>query len=175
MQTQCADGRWMEDQARRGGIVLSDAVSPLKGGRIMSPDEISEFLARRDEFWNRHDIEVLTADHAEDGEVESPIGGNVKGRGAIQNIYSGWFSSFPDVKYTIEHLLIDGNRAVQFVRMRGIQKGDFCGLAPTGKQFEIRCAFLFFFNEGKIAREIRIYDFTGLLLQLGVFKAKPAF
>ncbi|MBN1569070.1 MAG: ester cyclase [Acidobacteria bacterium] len=141
----------------------------------MSPEEIAAFFARRDKFWNRHDIDDLTADHTEDCEVESPVGGNVKGCIAIENIYRGWFSSFPDVEYTVEHLLIDGNRAVQFVRMTGIQKGEFCGLAPTGKQFEIRCAFLFVFEGDKIAREIRIYDFTGLLLQLGVLKAKPSF
>ena len=107
--------------------------------------------------------------------MESPVGGTVKGRTAIQNIYIEWFSSFPDVVYLTEHLLIDGNRAVQFVKMTGIQKGNFCGLAPTGKQFEVRCAFLFFLTGDKIAREIRIYDFTGVLLQLGVLKAKPAF
>ncbi len=141
----------------------------------MTRREITEFLARRDEVWNRHDFAVLAMDHVEDGEVDSPVGGNVKGRKAIEDIYRKWFSSFPDVKYHTENLLIDGNKAVQFVKMTGIQKGDFCGFPPTGKQFEIRCAFLFFFAERKIAREVRIYDFTGLLLQLGVLKAKPAF
>ena len=141
----------------------------------MTSKEIAEFLTRRDQAWQRHDVAALAEDHTEDGKVISPVGGEVKGHSAIQSIYKGWFSSFPDVEYRTEHLLIDGNRAVQFVKMAGIQKGDFCGLAPTGKRFEVRCAFLFFFAEGKIAQEIRIYDFTGMLLQLGVLKAKPSF
>jgi predicted ester cyclase len=141
----------------------------------MTPGEISEFFARRDAAWNRHDIAALMEDHIEDGEVESPVGGKVKGRVAIQNIYEEWFSSFPDVQYLTEHLLIDKSRAVQFAKMMGTQKGDFCGLEPTGKRFEVRCAFLFLFAEDKIACEIRIYDFTGMLLQLGVLKAKPTF
>jgi steroid delta-isomerase-like uncharacterized protein len=141
----------------------------------MSPKEITDFFARRDQAWRRHDVAALTDDHREDGEVESPVAGNVRGHAAIQNIYKGWFSSFPDVEYSTEHLLIDENRAVQFVKMVGVQRGEFCGLAPTGKQFEVRCAFLFFFRDNKIAREIRIYDFTGMLLQLGVLKAKPAY
>jgi hypothetical protein len=29
------------------------------------------------------------------------------------------------------------------------------------------------FEDGRIARERRIYDFTGLLLQIGALKAKP--
>jgi steroid delta-isomerase-like uncharacterized protein len=137
--------------------------------------EIEEFFIRRDSAWQRHDVAALAADHSEDGELESPVAGKIKGRGAIANISTGWFSSFPDVEYLTDHLLIDGNKVAQFARMIGTQKGDFCGLAPTGKRFEIRCAFLFFFADGKIAREIRIYDFAGLLIQLGVLKAKPAF
>jgi predicted ester cyclase len=141
----------------------------------MTSGEISEFFARRDAVWQRHDSETLVEDHTEEGEVESPLRGKVKGRAAIQNIYKEWFSSFPDAQYSTEHLLIDGDRAVQFVKMIGTQKGDFCGLAPTGKRFEVHCAFLFFFAGDKVEREVRIYDFTGMLLQLSVLKAKPTF
>ncbi len=141
----------------------------------MTHAEISEFFSRRDKAWQCHDFAALTSDHAEDGEVESPVGGHVKGRNAIQDIYKRWFHSFPDVQYFTQHLLIDGNKAVQFVKMVGTHKGDFCGHPPTGKRFEAHCAFLFLFADGKIAHEIRIYDFTTMLLQLGVLKAKPAF
>ncbi len=141
----------------------------------MTRKEISEFFAGRDATWQRHDAAALAANHAEDGEVNSPFFGKVKGQEAIQNIYTQWFSSFPDAEYVTEHLLIDGNETAQFVRMKGTQKGEFCGLEPSGKKFEMRCAFLFFFAEGKITREIRIYDLTGILLQLGVLKAKPGF
>jgi predicted ester cyclase len=141
----------------------------------MTHKEIEDFFAKRDEAWLRHDVAALAADHTEDGELESPVAGNLKGRSAIQNSYTGWFSSFPDAEYFTEHLLIDGNQAVQFVKMTGIHKGDFCGLAPTGKRFEVQCAFFFVFANGGISHEIRIYDFTGMLLQIGVLKAKPAF
>jgi steroid delta-isomerase-like uncharacterized protein len=141
----------------------------------MTRKEIIEFFARRDESWLRHDVEALAADHAEDGVVESPVAGRAKGRSAIQTIYREWFSSFPDVELHTERLLIDGNQAVQFGRMVGIHKGDFCGLAPTGKRFEVQCAFLFIIEHGGISHEIRIYDFTGMLLQIGVLKAKPSF
>ena len=141
----------------------------------MTRNEISNFFARRDQNWNRHDVPALVADHAEEGNLESPLAVKVKGRSAIKNNYTAWFSSFPDVQYNIEHLVIDGNRAVQFGKMVGTHKGEFCGLAPTGKKFEVHFAFLFMFEQGKIAHEVRIYEFTGVLLQLGVLKAKPGF
>jgi predicted ester cyclase len=141
----------------------------------MTREEILEFFSRRDEAWQRHDVTALAEDHAEDGEVESPVGGYVKGRRDIKDIYMKWFSSFPDVQCITEQLLIDGNKAVQFLKMIGTQKGDFCGLEPTGRRFEVYCAFLFLLAGDKIAHEIRVYDFTAMLLQLGVLKAKPSF
>ncbi len=141
----------------------------------MTRKEVTEFFSRRDEAWQRHDVDALETDHAEDGQVESPVWGNIQGRSAIKNVYREWFASFPDVKYRTEHLLIDENRVAQFVKMIGIHKGDFCGFAPTGKRFEVRCAFLFFMAGGKIERELRLYDFTGVLLQLGVLNVKPSF
>jgi len=141
----------------------------------MTRDEIEQFFAKRNSAWNRHDIVALTADHCEDGEVDSPLWGHVRRRAAIQEIYENWFSSFPDAQFSTESILIDGDRAVQLGKMMGIQKGFFCGLQPTGKRFTINCAFLFLFAESKIAYEKRIYDFTGMLLQLGLLQAKPAF
>jgi steroid delta-isomerase-like uncharacterized protein len=141
----------------------------------MSREEIMQFFANRNDAWNRHDVATLTADHTEDGEVDSPLWGHVKGRPFILEIYAQWFSSFPDVEFLAEDLLIDGNRAVQFGKMIGVHEGTFCGLAPTGKRFTVRCAFRFVFEGSRIAQETRIYDFTGMLLQLGVLEAKPAF
>jgi steroid delta-isomerase-like uncharacterized protein len=141
----------------------------------MTREEISEFFARRDAAWQRHDSAALAADHTENGEVDSPLWGKVKGPSAILNTYTDFFSSFPDAQYFTEHLLIDGNKVVQFTEMTGTQKGEFCGLPPTEKKFRMRCAFLFSFADGRIAYELRIYDFTGILVQLGVLKAKPGF
>jgi steroid delta-isomerase-like uncharacterized protein len=141
----------------------------------MTRKEIREFFARRDEIWQRHDYAALVADHAENGEVDSPFSGQLKGHTAIGKVYKDWFTSFPDAAYTTLQLVIDGKNVVQFVKMTGTQKGDFCGLEPTGKRFEVRCAFFFSFAIGKIAREVRVYDLTGVFVQLGVLKAKPSF
>ena len=141
----------------------------------MRRNEIEAFFARRQDVWKRLDAKELAEDHTEDGLLESPLGGTVRGREAIKNIYMRWFAAFPDVEFRTEHLVIDGDKAAHITMMAGTHEGDFCGLSATGKRFEVRCVFLFVFAGGKIAREIRVYDFTGLLVQLGVLKAKPAF
>ena len=52
--------------------------------------------------------------------------------------------------------------------------GAFLGMSPTGKAFAVPGVFLFELRDGKIVRERRIYDFTSLLIQTGLMKAKPA-
>ncbi len=141
----------------------------------MTRKEIAEFFSRRDAAWQRHDFAALAADHAENGEVDSPLRGKVQGHAAILNSYSDFFTSFPDAQYLTENMLIDRNKVVQSTKMTGTQKGYFCGLPPSGKRFQIRCVSLFSFAGDRIAYELRIYDITGILVQLGILKIKPAF
>lgn len=141
----------------------------------MDQREILEFFTKRERAWQDHDAEALTVGHTEDGELESPLWGNIKGQSALRKAYIEWFATFPDTEYYSEHLLVDGDRVAQFIKMTGTQQRDFCGYPPTGNRFQIRGASLCFLSNGRINREIRTYDFTGVLLQLGALKAKPAF
>jgi hypothetical protein len=47
------------------------------------------------------------------------------------------------------------------------------GLPPTDRPFSISLVSLCEMEDGFIAHERRIYDFTGLLLQVGALRAKP--
>ena len=47
-------------------------------------------------------------------------------------------------------------------------------MPPSGKRIEQTIAYILTFQDGRIAKEVRIYDFTSLLMQVGVMRAKPA-
>ena len=47
------------------------------------------------------------------------------------------------------------------------------GLPPTNKPFRLPIVFLCTVKDGLVVHEQRIYDFTGMLVQIGVLKAKP--
>jgi predicted ester cyclase len=74
----------------------------------------------------------------------------------------------------MDTLIIDGDRAVWIGRTHGTDTGGFLGLDPTDKPFEIPMVIVCTFADGLIVHERRIYDFTGMLLQIGVLKAKLA-
>ena len=48
------------------------------------------------------------------------------------------------------------------------------GLEPSGRSFMAPAVFVYEFRDRKIVHETRIYDFTGVLVQIGLLKAKPA-
>jgi predicted ester cyclase len=141
----------------------------------MTRSEILEFFEKRNKAWQEHNAHALAESHAREGEVESPLFGNLKGQNAILKSYIELLSIFPDMEFYSEYLLIDGDSVAQFLKMTGTQQCEFCGLPASGKRMQFRGSSLCLMDNDKIAREIRTYDFTGFLLQLGVLKAKPAF
>ena len=50
----------------------------------------------------------------------------------------------------------------------------FFGLPGTGRRIDFRLVRLLQMDGDSIKRERRIYDFTGVLVQVGVLRAKPA-
>ena len=125
-------------------------------------------------FRNR-DAVAVASEHAETCVMESPTaGGAVTGRDAIAGIYKAWFQGFPDLALTLEDLLVDDDRFAQVLTLTGTDTGGFLGLDATGKPFRVPMVWLCKVHEGQIVHSRPIYDFSGVLIQIGVLKAKPA-
>jgi len=140
----------------------------------MTRQQVESLFARRDTALAQHDVAGVTALYADDAVVESPTaGGSVTGRKAIEEVTRAWFVGFPDVTFTRESLLIDGDRAVWIGEVRGADTGGFMGLAPTNKPFRVPMVTVCRLKNDAIVHEQRIYDFSGMLIQIGVMKARP--
>jgi steroid delta-isomerase-like uncharacterized protein len=140
----------------------------------MTRDEAQQFFDRRIAAWRRRDVDALTSDHAEHCVLESPLAGEIRGRSAIEHVYRGFLDSFPDFAIDDIELVVEDGRVVQISTMSGTNTGGFMGLPPTGKHFKFPVVAVFTFENGQIVHERRIYDFTGMLTQIGILKAKPA-
>jgi predicted ester cyclase len=141
----------------------------------MTRDDIVQLFARRQEGFDRLDPALAASCHAEDGSLESPFAGGVtEGRDAIEQVYRAFFTAFSTATFEQQQLLIDGERAAALLRIHGTNSGGVMGLPPTDRPFSISLVSLCQLRDGFIAQERRVYDFTGLLLQVGALKAKPA-
>lgn len=141
----------------------------------MTRDDIVAMFDRRQQALDRLDARALAADHTEDCVLESPFaGGTATGPDAIAAVYERYFSTFADITFTREALIVDGNTVVLLERVAGTDTGGVMGLAPSGRAMSYMIAIQYELRDGRIARERRVYDFTGVLLQIGALKAKPA-
>ena len=141
----------------------------------MTRQDVEAIFTRRHEALARHDADAAGAVYAVDAVVESPIGGGtVRGRDANTEVIRALLRAFPDVAFEMEALVVDGDRVAEQTAMSGTDNGGFMGMPPTRKPFHLRLVSMCQVRDGEIVYERRIYDFTGMLLQIGVLRAKPA-
>ncbi len=141
----------------------------------MTREAITDILDRRSAAIASRDAGALAALYSLDCVVESPLAaGTVQGRQAVTKVNQALFDALPDLTFTEHDLLIDGNQGVLIGTLAGTYTGGFMGLPPSGKPMSIPLAVACRFDKGEIVHERRIYDFTGMLVQIGVLQARPA-
>jgi hypothetical protein len=140
----------------------------------MTREHVLRLFARKDQALSSRDVVALLALYAEDAALDSPLAGSVTGRDAVARVYDAFFAAFPDATFQMDPPIIDGEATAQLTTVNGTHNGPFLGLPASGKPFRFSMVVLSTLRDGLIVREQRIYDFAGLLIQLGVLKAKPA-
>lgn len=109
-----------------------------------------------------------------DATVLSPMFGAVVGHAEIAEAYVEAGQIFADFHDTLETRLIDGDHAVEVHTIRAMHIGEAFGVPASHKQISLTVVFVFDMRDGRIAQERRLYDFTSVLVQLGVLRARPA-
>jgi steroid delta-isomerase-like uncharacterized protein len=140
----------------------------------MTRQEIVALMEQHHQALQRRDLDALIALHSDRCVVESPMAGRTTGVEGLRRVYEAWFAAFPDAEFTPEPPLIDGDRVAWITIGTGTDRGGFMGMEPTGKHFTIPIVQIFTVTDGAIVHERRVYDFTGLMVQIGAIKAKPA-
>jgi steroid delta-isomerase-like uncharacterized protein len=136
---------------------------------------VEEIKTRREQAFHARDAEALAADYADECVVESPMAGTLEGRLAVEAAYRDLFNAFPDLDFRHDEMIVEGDRVAILWSMHGSHLGELFGFGPTGRSIELNGALIITLSDGKIVRERRIYDFMGLLIQMGALKAKPAY
>ncbi len=78
--------------------------------------------------------------------------------------------AFPDLHVTIVDTVAEGDVVCVRLQETGTHKGEYRGLAPTGRKVSYSVAAFWRLAEGKIAEGWVVYDQLDFLEQLGVIK-----
>lgn len=76
-------------------------------------------------------------------------------------------NAFPDLVVTLEDQTAEGDKVVSRYTGRGTRRGEFLGIAPTGREVELSGVTIFRLRGGNIVEGWDFYDGLGLLRQLG--------
>ena len=76
-------------------------------------------------------------------------------------------TAFPDISFTIEDMVAEGDRVAVRVTSKGTHKGEFMGIAPTGNKIEMTNTSIYGIADGKLAEYWGTVDTLRLMQQLG--------
>lgn len=84
-----------------------------------------------------------------------------------QTITHLMFGAFPDMQAIEQELFADADKVVTRRLLQGTHRGEFMGIAPTGKEVTAGGVWLSHLSNGKITEQWVYFDALGLLHQIG--------
>lgn len=90
---------------------------------------------------------LVTADWID----HDPLPGQPRGRDGAAYVVSTMYRAHPDLHFTIDDLVAEGDRVTIRWTLRGTNTGPMLGRPPTGKPVELSAIVIFRITGGKIA------------------------
>jgi len=135
----------------------------------MSTEENKAIVRRGiEEIINKANLAVVDELMATNYVSHGPGGQEVNGPEGFKQLITMYRTAFPDLHYTVEHLIAEGDKVVAHYTARGTHQGDLMGIAPTGKQVTVTAMSINRIVGGKIVEEWESVDQLAMLQQIGV-------
>jgi steroid delta-isomerase-like uncharacterized protein len=134
-----------------------------------TPDQ-NKVLVRRflEEIYENGNMEVAYEIVAEDHVFHVPAGADYKsGRDGVQSRAAMFRGAFPDLDFNYGEMLAAGDLVASSWTFTGTHKGEFLGVAPTGKRVAIEGLSMARISNGKIVESWGYWDTGQLYEQLG--------
>ena len=131
-----------------------------------------ESLMEHERIWidglNRGDVSAADAAFAPDCVVHiTGVAAPFRGVGAWKEFITGMLQAFPDLHFTIEDQLVQGDRAAFRWRATGTHTGPLGAAPPTGKKVALDGLILDRIAGGKVQERWEQWDQSVMLQQLG--------
>ena len=95
--------------------------------------------------------------------VEAPVNPTE----SVAKVKVACLNVFPDLTFSAEDMIAEGDKVAVRFTMRGTHKGEFMGVPATGKQFEVSGIDIVRFAGGKAVEHWGVTDTMAMMQQLG--------
>jgi steroid delta-isomerase-like uncharacterized protein len=94
--------------------------------------------------------------------------GEIRGADTIKGEIEYFRNAVPDLTYTVEDQVVEGDKVVSRYTARGTHQGEFFGVPGSGRHIEMTGITIDRFDEsGKLIEEWPEYDLLGAMQQMG--------
>lgn len=141
----------------------------------MTPDEILALARRAIDAFNDPArragyFDLYTDDVVLHGYSPEPL----RGKAAVQAFYAPIFAAFPDCRVVTDERFVSGDRLTWRFRFAGSHQGEFMGVPPTGRPFEVPGITILRFGDAACEERWSVTDFLTLMMQIGAIPAPAA-
>jgi steroid delta-isomerase-like uncharacterized protein len=135
----------------------------------MTPEEMKAGYRRMiEEAFNKGNLDVADELVAPDAVDHSGMPGRPQGPEGVKWAAQMFRTAFPDVRFTVEDQIAEGDRLVNRFTVRGTHQGEFMGIPATGKQATVSGIDMIRVRDGKVVEHWVQMDQMGLMQQLGL-------
>ncbi|HEY1286821.1 MAG TPA: ester cyclase [Burkholderiales bacterium] len=92
--------------------------------------------------------------------------GGPTGPRMFRDFYSAIRSALPDARYQVDDLIAEGDRVVVRWQLLGTHKGDFRGIAPSGRPIALKGIAIYRVQGGRLMERWVVSDLHGLLEEI---------
>lgn len=133
----------------------------------MTLDENKLVMHRFTEFINTASEKLATDIIASDATFHVPGRPEpMRGPAGYLAIIGMMRGGFPDIQWTLEDMVVEGDKVAARFTMRGTHQGNFMGVPPTGKKIEVPAMNFYRLSNGQVVEEHGQPDLLGLLQQI---------
>lgn len=138
------------------------------------PGELQKFLVRKGllEFFGARRFELWDEVFDPAYQIISKLD-DVSGKAATAKHYKKVTATFPDLYFSIEDILAQGDRVGVLVTARGTHLGPLEGFPATGKRYEATEFFIFTVPGERVLRQWHFVNFEAILQQVGLAPPGP--
>ncbi|WP_049564295.1 ester cyclase [Nonomuraea sp. SBT364] len=103
--------------------------------------------------------------------IRTPLPVSTTGVETLKEVLVALHRAFPDLHVEIEDMIAEGDKVVTRNTCTGTHRGEYMGLAPTGKPVTYQEILVARFADGRIAETWAVVDVLSQMRQLGAFPA----
>jgi steroid delta-isomerase-like uncharacterized protein len=114
-------------------------------------------------------FEVFEELFADDFLDHTPQPNRTPDKAGARDLYRTLRAAFPDFHAEIHWQLADGDRVTTYKTYHGTHRGEFLGVAPTGRKIQFETVDVMRVRDGKIAEHWGVANLFSLMQQLGAW------